>query len=132
MKIKLTNGQMHIYLIQLDSFVKHCKQNNAKVSYAVARNQRILKQELTEYSTKRDELIKKFGEINEVGNYIIDLKNIEATVSFNEGIKEYEDIEVDVDIYTLTEDILEVTSMTAIEMSMIEFMFAPKKQDNSN
>lgn len=69
----LSNSDMDIYINSLNAFLDR----SDIIGYAAARNVRILSASLSEYYSKRDELIKKYGELeldkdgNHTGRYFL-------------------------------------------------------------
>lgn len=75
-----------------------------KVSYRIMRLINKLQSELTIYDTKRNELIKEFGEVNEEGNYSV--KDPEKIKEFTEKIKEVLEVEIEIDFEPIDVEML--------------------------
>lgn len=88
-----------------------------KLGYAIARNIRLLNTELTEYNNKRNELIRKYGA--EKGDQIVIEKGSKEYYSFLEEMKEYEDIDVDVELMKVSQEILESSELNANTMLIL-------------
>ena len=73
-----------------------------KLGYACARNLRKLRDAGKEFNDKRDELIMQYGIPQEDGSYTIPAEKIEE---LNKAIREYADIEHEVDVMRVSEDI---------------------------
>lgn len=116
--MKLTNIDMDKHLSFLNSISSKV---TGKLAYAVARNIRKISSELIEYNEIRDELIIKHGEQTENGSYAIGV-GTEGFKKFVNDIKEYADIEHDVDIYEVDEDTICNSSLNAEEILSIDFM----------
>ncbi len=116
--MKLTNIEMSIYLNTLRS-ISH--KVTGKLAYAVARNMRKLADELTEFEKTKNEYIFVNGLADEKGGYSIE-PNTKEYNDFLEYIKEYTDIEHEVDIFTVGDEELMKSDLTANEMLSLEFM----------
>lgn len=101
MKKTLKNSMMNEMLRQLRPILSH----RDKIGYIAARNYRILDDCLTEFQAFRDELIKKYGEVDkdENGN---DLQTISIKVGspnfkqFCEELEPFNNMEHEVDLMT--------------------------------
>ena len=92
----------------LNGIATKCK---GKLGYAVARNIRVLNTELTEFQNKRNELIKKYG-TNDGDNIFIE-NGSEAFFSFQNEMKEYVNIELDISLMKVGQDVLENSDLSA-------------------
>ena len=87
------------------------------VGLKIARNQRMINDELKEYYQFKQELFKKYGEEKD-GNLIIQ-KDSENYLLFMKEAKPLEDQEVNFDFRMITEDELAESGLTAKQMSAI-------------
>jgi len=126
--MKLTNNQMFNYLSQLDAFINRSTDKNAKLSYAVARNRRILHENLKEYNEKREELIKKYGTEKD-GVLQIGKENKAALEAFAKELGEYAGIEIEISLHNLSLDIIDSISLSASEMELVYFLFEEEKKE---
>lgn len=101
MKKILKNSMMNEMLRQLRPILSH----RDKIGYIAARNYRILDDCLTEFQMFRDELIKKYGEVDKDGNGN-DLPTISINVSspnfkqFCDELEPFNNMEHEVDLMT--------------------------------
>lgn len=118
--MKLTNKKMDEYFLALS---KMSEKATGRLGYAIARNLRKLSEELVEYQALKDKAINKYGEIGENGIATIKVDpNSEAFKSFTEDMKEYMDIEHDVQIFMVSEEEVVNSPLNAKEMLAIDFM----------
>ena len=82
-----------------------------KLGYAVARNIRVLNTELTEFQNVRNELIRKYG--TKDGDNIFIENGSEAFFSFQNEIKQYESIELDIPLMKVNREVLENSDLSA-------------------
>lgn len=102
----------------LNNISKKC---NGKLGFAVARNIRILSTELTEYHNQRNELIKKYG--TEKGDQIIIENGSKEHADFIKEMKEYEDIELEINLMKVDEETLSNSDLSAdIMVILINYM----------
>ena len=87
------------------------------VGLKIARNQRMINDELKEYYQFKQELFKKYGEAKD-GNLVI-RKDSENYLSFMKEAKPLEDQEVNFDFRKITEEELADSGLTAKQMSAI-------------
>lgn len=100
--------------------------STGKVAFAVAHNYRVIKEALTEYTTKKDEIIRKYGEENEGVFTITDEEKLEEA---NKELSEFAEMKVAVDILKIHEAAFEDAGLTALQMLNLEWMIetTPKK-----
>lgn len=101
---------------------------SGKFGYAVARNIRELSSSLKEYTQAKNELIAKYGEVN--GNEISLNTNSENYKNFIKDLKEYAEIEHNVDIMKIELDYVYSSSLTADLIANIMFMIKEEGADN--
>ena len=116
--MKLSNRKMDECFNALNNI---SEKTSGKLGYAIARNIRKLSEELVEYHSLRDKAIYKFGTQGSDGTYSIQIGS-EAYDSYIEEIKEYMNIEHDVQIFTVTEEEVLKSDLNAKEMLAIDFM----------
>ena len=116
MKKTFSNEEMWAY-VQLAARLHE----TGKLAYAIARNTRKFKSELTEYTAKRDELLAKYGTpvSGKPGHYDLDS---EARQQYEEELKEYSTIETEVDIMQVTEDVFSGGNLTNTQMDALMWM----------
>ena len=90
-----------------------------KLGYAIARNMRKLEEELTEYTERRNELIKAYGSPTGDGEYQIPAANMGA---FFKEMDEYNEIEFEFQPHTVTEDVFCSGSLTSDQMYILDWM----------
>lgn len=114
----MTNIEMLNRLTYLQSISSKV---TGKLGFAVAKNMRRLSDECQDFIKIKDDLICKYGTVNEDGNITVQ-QNSESYGKFIEELKVYTDLQCDVDIYTVDEKELWESNLNADEMLMIEFM----------
>lgn len=125
--MKLTNKKMDEYFMVLSNMSEKA---TGRLGYAIARNLRKLSEELVEYQTLKDKTINKYGEVGDDGVARIRIdSDSEAFKSFAEDMKEYMDIEHDVQIFTVSEDEVINSPLNAKEMLSIDFMIIKEVQN---
>lgn len=93
------------------------KNNDGIVGYALAKNYRLLNQELIEYQDIKQKLFKKYGKDNE-GTLIIE----KDTKEYNEYLKEiskFDEIEIDIDFMKVDEEDFKNSKLTGEEMNIL-------------
>ena len=96
-------------------------EEQGKLGYACARNRRKLLAECKEFMDKRDELLKKYGADKGNGQYELPAENAAAFVG---ELKEYSELEFDVNVMTISEDVFCGGRLTAKEMFILDWMVA--------
>ena len=122
--MKLTNKTMDEYLQALQLISGKV---TGKFAYAVARNMRKLNDELVEYRRIKDNTIRTFGSENDSGAYQIEIGS-EAFEKYVEEMKQYADIEHDVQLMLVSQEDLLKTTLNANEMLSVDFMI--KEDEN--
>lgn len=122
--MKLTNKQMDDYFQRLNAISEKAK---GRLGYAIARNLRKLSEELVEYQNLKDKTITKYG-IVEDGVSRIQVGSAEYE-KFLEDMKEFMDIQHDVQIFYVSEDNVINSDLNGKEMLAIDFMV--KKEDTN-
>ncbi len=116
MKKTFTNEQMWSY-VQLASRLHE----TGKLAYAIAKNTRKFRSEITEYTAKLDELLVKYGtpDKGKKGRYNI---GEDVRKAYEAERKEYDSIEAEVDIMQVTEDVFTGGTLTNTQMDMLMWM----------
>lgn len=123
--MKLSNRTMDEYYNVLFSLAE---KTTGKLGYAVSRNLRKLTEELVEYQTLKDKAIRKYGQEDDDGITRIKIGSDEFNKYINE-MKEYMDIEHDVQLFFVSgEDVIN-SSLNAKEMLSIDFMVEKEGSD---
>ena len=121
--MKLTNRDMDIYINALSKISDNV---TGKLAYAVARNIRKLSNELVEYQNMNNKTIEKYGTKNDKGTYSIRVDS-EEYLKYLEEMQDVQDLEYEIDIQTVSEDIIENSNLNAQEILSIDFMIAEEK-----
>lgn len=96
-------------------------QTKGVVGYKIARNLRMINEELKEYNDLKIELFNKYGEVQ--GDSLIINKDSENYPLYLEEIKPYEEQEVDFDFRKFTEEELQNSDLTAEQMYFLSEYF---------
>lgn len=115
--MKLTNGEMNIYLNSLTDISVKVK---GKLAYCVARNIRKISNELIEFERIKNDYICEHGH-EENGRYIINI-NTKEYADFLIFIKEYIEIEHDIDIMLVESEEIYKSDLTGDEILKLDFM----------
>lgn len=116
--MKLTNQQMDedlYYLHEISAKVA------GKLGYYVAKNARILTNELVEYGKIKDNLIKEYGTADESGRYSLSMDSPNFA-EFATKLQEYSDIECNVNLMMIDPEIVYDSGLNGQEISSILFM----------
>ena len=98
----------------------------AKLKYSIARNIRLIQQELVEYEKTRIDLIKtKYGIEGEDGNYTVPPKNTPALIKELEALQS---VTVDLDIHLLAPSAACV-NMSANDIYLLDWMFVLPEEE---
>ena len=116
--MKLTNKQMDDYFQRLSSVSEKTK---GRLGYAIARNLRKLSEELVEYQNLKDKAITKYGKADDDGVSRI-LIGSDEYEKFLEDMKEFMDIQHDVQIFFVSEEDVINSELNGKEMLAIDFM----------
>lgn len=122
--IKMTNKEMDDLLNGLEELMDKAR---GKLGYAIAKNYRILSEELNEYTEIKNTAIIKFGEKDNEGHISIQL-GTEAHKQYLNEMKQYDDIKSDVNILIVSPEDVYSSNLTAKEVSRILCMI---KEDNN-
>ena len=117
--MKLTNRQMDEYCYILRQV---SPKTTGKLAFIIAKNIRLLSQELIEYQKYKDNAIMTYGVQGENGAYSINVNSSEFK-KYIEEMKQYDDIEADVPIIMADpEDVYNQESLKGDDMLQILFM----------
>ena len=116
--MELKNYEMFNHLLNLQ---KVSSKVTGKLGYAVSRNIRKIQQEVIEFEKIRNELVVKFGEKQENGDFVIS-KDSDGYTEFVNTIQEYGTISHNVEIFTVLPDEVCESNLTAEEMLLLDFM----------
>ena len=117
--MKLKNREMSFYLDALNNVAGKV---NGMLAYAVARNIRKIGNEVGEYICIKNSNIEKYGELGDDGVSRIVIGS-DGFKKYVEAMKEYDNIEHDVDIFTVSPSVLNDSQLNANDIMNIEFMF---------
>ena len=123
--MKISNQVADSYLSALKLISKKV---SGKFGYAVARNIRELSNSLKEYIQIKNELIAKYGETN--GNEIILNSNSQNFTLFQNELREYAEIEHDINIMPIEVEYIYQSTLTADLITSIMFMIKEEGVDN--
>ena len=104
-------------------------QTKGIVGFKIARNYRMIQEELKEYTDKKRELFEKYG-TQQDGNLIID-KGSENYPLFLEEMKPYEDMEVNFDFRMISEEELIDSGLTAEQMIVLSDYMVEVQDEHS-
>lgn len=96
-------------------------QTKGVVGYKIARNLRMINEELKEYNDLKTELFHKYGEVQ--GDSLIINKDSENYPLYLEEIKPYEEQEVEFNFRKFTEEELQNSDLTAQDMYFLSEYF---------
>ena len=117
--MKLTLGQLVNGNIALNNLGED-KTLDAKLKYSIARNIRLVQQELIEYEKARIDSIKtKYGIEGENGDFTVPPKNMSALLK---EIETLQSVEVDLDIHKL-DPAMTCVNMSSNDIYLIDWMF---------
>lgn len=121
--MKLTNREMDEYLYALNEISTKTK---GKLAYAIAKNMRVMQNELIEYYKIKDEALRKYGTSGNDGTYQIRIDS-EEFKSYVTEMKPYDDIESEVHLTMVSpEDIYEL-GLNGQETMKLLFMIEDKE-----
>lgn len=91
---------------------------HGKLAYILARDVRLLSTELTEFHDAQKKAFVKFGKlVNE--QYVID-KDSEGYLLYLNEMKQYEDIDIEVDLMKIPEEVLMSSDLSGEEMIILQ------------
>ena len=116
--MKLSNGTMNLYLKSLSAVSNKVK---GKLGYCVARNMRKLSSELVEFENTKNKYIFEHGVEDENGTFSIDTRTSQYK-DFLAYMKDFIEIEHEVDIIKVSEEEIYDSDLTADEILSLDFM----------
>lgn len=87
------------------------------VGLKIARNKRMIDEELLEYDRIKLELLKKYGK--EENNQVFITRDMEGFAKYEEEIKPYQEQELDFNFRIITDEDLEKSDLTAQQMMFL-------------
>ncbi len=124
--MKITNGAMLDVIMVLNKFANV----GGKLGYAIARTKRLITDNLSDFNTLKDELVVKYGQQNDQGNYYVDPQS-ENYADFIREITPLLDISVDIDIYKVPKDEFDLPyceGATVADYDLISTLFTETKK----
>jgi hypothetical protein len=89
------------------------------LGFAIARNRRILAEELRDYAQKRDELLKEYGTDEGEGRFTITADKVPA---FSEALRPYAEMTVDVAVTQVDAETFCGGNLTSSQMYVLDWM----------
>lgn len=89
------------------------------LGYAIARNRRLLSQEVQEYSRTRDQLLEEYGRDVGGGKYELQPEN---AAKFFAALKPYNELTADVPVMQIPADVFYSGNLTSGQMYALEWM----------
>jgi len=118
--LKLTNLQMDAFLSTASKISD--RQLPIKLSYAIAKNVRLIEVEIKEYKAALAKVFEKYGEEKD-GRFVIDMTNEEGVNEFRKVTEELSSMESEVNVYTLPISAVDGVDLSVSEMSALDIMF---------
>lgn len=118
--MKLTNLQMDAFLSTASKISD--RQLPIKLSYAIAKNVRLIEVEIKEYKAALAKVFEKYGEEKD-GRFVIDMTNEEGVNEFRKVTEELSSMESEVNVYTLPISAVDGVDLSVSEMSALDIMF---------
>lgn len=100
-------------------FVMQQTKETGMLGFAIAKNMRKLANELIEYDSKRNELIKKYGTQTEGDRYQF---TAEDSKRFYEEMKPFDELEIEFEPMTVTEEVFVGGNLTSDQMYPLMWM----------
>ena len=122
--MKLTNVEIDMYVTQLTQLAP---KTTGKLGYAIAKNLRVLNNELVEYRKIKDDTIKQFGELSESGYYQIKTDS-PAFSEFVKEMKQYDDIISDVNLIMVNPEDIYNSQLNGEETMQLLFMINDEEE----
>lgn len=116
----MKNREIIEHINALGNFTK--EKLPVKLSFAIVKNFNKLQMAYKDYDESRKALLDEYSEKNEKGEIIPDKIADENIEKWNKEINELLDIEVDVDIHTVSIDVIENLQLSVSDVAAIEFM----------
>jgi hypothetical protein len=123
--MKFTNQELLNNIGALRSVAQ--KQLPVKISYAIAKNISKVESELNIYNKERQKLVDKYAEKDKNGQPKIDKNNQyhikkECLQDWNKDIQDLLSIEVEIDVYKFSIDLLDGFNISPVEMQVLDCM----------
>lgn len=115
--MKYTNLQLQTYFDILNEVASKV---TGKLAYLVTKNARVISNELNEYTTIRNDNIRKYGQ--EIDGQIKLAYDSPEYTDFCKVMAEYDNIELDVKILKAKPEDLYTSQLNAVEMDRLSFM----------
>lgn len=122
--MKYTNLQLQTYFDILNEVASKV---TGKLAYLVTKNARVISNELNEYTTIRNDNIRKYGQ--EIDGQIKLAYDSPGYADFCKVMAEYDNIELDVKILKAKPEDLYTSQLNAIEMDRLSFMIDEEEED---
>lgn len=110
----LTNAQMLESVVLLAQL-----EEKGMLGYAIARNRQKLAAEVQDYSRKRDELLKTYGEDMGEGKYQLHPEN---AAKFAEELRPYSELTADVPVMQVSQEVFCSGDLTSSMMCTLDWM----------
>ena len=112
--MRMTNAQMFESLQVLGQ-----AEEKGVLGFAIAQNRRKLAEELKEYATKRDELLREYGTDKGDGSFSL---TPEAAQAFGTALRPYAEMTAEVSVRQVTEEVFCSGNLTSSQMLTLEWM----------
>ena len=112
--MKLKNAEAYQSLIIMQESAE-----TGMLGFAIAKNRRMLANELVEYDQKRNELIQKYGEHVDGNNFTFTPENAKQ---FYEEMAQYDNIEIEFEPMQVSEDVFCGGGLTSDQMYALMWM----------
>lgn len=122
--MKYTNLQLQTYFDILNEVASKV---TGKLAYFVTKNARVISNELNEYTTIRNDNIRKYGQ--EIDGQIKLAYDSPEYTDFCKVMAEYDNIELDVKILKVKPEDLYTSQLNAVEMDRLSFMIDEEEED---
>lgn len=119
--MKIDNKTGDAYLSLLNTV--HAKNYKGKLGYAISYNRRKILDEIKEYLDLKTNAIMKYGRPSDNGGYVLETTNKEALAAFVNEIKDYMDIEHEINIIKIpVEEVW--NELGSIDIENLQFMLS--------
>lgn len=118
MELHMTNYEMDMHLDNLKAIADK-KDLPGRLSYAIAKNMRKMKEELQEYLETKYDLIKKYGELKDDRYQIVDNDKVKA---YAEEIQDIANMEQTLDLVMVAPGVFDSINISVDEILALEFM----------
>lgn len=118
MELHMTNYEMDMHLDNLKAIADK-KDLPGRLSYAIAKNMRKMKEELQEYLETKYDLIKKYGELKDDRYQIVDNDKVKA---YAEEIQDIANMEQTLELVVVAPGVFDSINISVDEILALEFM----------